>query len=108
MKNHTALQRAPCYTRQTPPSSIVWSTKMGYELIALLLLVRLSDQVQFDKFLTKEACFNTTLKKSKLWVVEAQILQVPIGPSHANQGQKFRVLQIFLDPGGQGNPLVRL
>ena len=40
-------------------------------------------------------------KKSIPGDVQAQVLQEPVGASHADQGRKSGMLHPFLDPGGQ-------
>ena len=44
---------------------------------------------------------NNCLKKSIPGNVWAQVLQEPVGASHADQGRKSGVPPIFSDPGGQ-------
>ena len=46
-------------------------------------------------------CFNNFSKKSIPGDVRAQVLQEPVGGSHADQGRKSRMPPMFLDPGGQ-------
>ena len=46
-------------------------------------------------------CFNNFAKKSFPGDVRAQVLQVPVGASHADQVRKSGVPHPFLDPGGQ-------
>ena len=46
-------------------------------------------------------CFNNCLKKSIPGDVRAQVLQEPVGASHADQGRKSGLLHPFPDPGGQ-------
>ena len=46
-------------------------------------------------------CFKNCLKKSIPGDVRAQVLQEPVGASHADQGRKSGVPPTFLDPGGQ-------
>ena len=41
------------------------------------------------------------LKKSIPGDVRAQVLQEPVGGSHADQGRKSEMPETFLDPGGQ-------
>ena len=45
--------------------------------------------------------FNNFSKKSIPGDVRAQVLQEPVGASHADQGRKSGVPPTFLDPGGQ-------
>ena len=45
--------------------------------------------------------FNNCLKISIPGDVRAQVLQEPVGASHADQGRKSGAHQTFLDPGGQ-------
>ena len=44
-------------------------------------------------------CFNNLAQKSIPGDVRAQVLQVPVGASHADQGQKSGMHHPFLDPG---------
>ena len=46
-------------------------------------------------------CFNNFSKKSISGDVRAQVLQEPVGVSHADQGRKSEVHNLFSDPGGQ-------
>ena len=46
-------------------------------------------------------CFNTCLKKSLPGDARAQVLQEPVGASHADQGGKSGGAPMFLGPGGQ-------
>ena len=45
--------------------------------------------------------FKDCLKKSISGDVRAQVLQVPVGASHADQGRKSGLPHLFSDPGGQ-------
>ena len=47
------------------------------------------------------SCFKNFLKKSIPGDVRAQVLQEPVGASHADQGRKSGLLHPFPDPGGQ-------
>ena len=46
-------------------------------------------------------CFNIFPTKLIPEDVRAQVLQEPVGGSHADQGRKSGVQWTFLDPGGQ-------
>ena len=46
-------------------------------------------------------CFNNLSKKSIPGDARAQVLQEPVGASHADQGRKSEMLHPFLDPGGR-------
>ena len=46
-------------------------------------------------------CFNNFSKKSIPGDVRDQVLQEPVGASHADQGRKSGVQHTYLDPGGQ-------
>ena len=46
-------------------------------------------------------CFNNFAQKSIPGDVRAQVLQVPVGASHADQVRKSGMHHPFLDPGGQ-------
>ena len=50
--------------------------------------------------------FNNCLTKSIPGDVRAQVLQDPVGASHADQGRKSGVLSNFLGPGVKRNPTV--
>ena len=46
-------------------------------------------------------CFNNFPKKSIPGDVRAQVVQEPVGASHADQGRKSGMPHLFSDPGGQ-------
>ena len=46
-------------------------------------------------------CFLNFAQKSIPGDVRAQVLQVPVGGSHADQGRKSEMPETFSDPGGQ-------
>ena len=46
-------------------------------------------------------CFNNFSEKSIPGDVRAQVLQEPVGASHADQGWNSGVMRTFLDPWGQ-------
>merc|ERR1711994_1192950 len=52
-------------------------------------------------YMLNNLCFNNFSKKSIPGDVRAQVLQEPVGASHADQGRKSCVPRTFLDPGGQ-------
>ena len=52
-------------------------------------------------YMLNNLCCNNFSKKSIPGDVRAQVLQEPVGASHADQGQKFRMPNLFSDPGGQ-------
>ena len=52
-------------------------------------------------YMLNNLCFNNFSKKSIPGDVRAQVLQEPVGASHADQGRKSGVPQTFLGPGGQ-------
>ena len=52
-------------------------------------------------YMLNNLCFNNFSKKSIPGDVRAQVLQEPVGASHADQGRKSCVHRTFLDPGGQ-------
>ena len=49
-------------------------------------------------------CFNNFSKKSIPGDARAQVLQEPVGGSHADQGRKSGGAPMFLGPGGQEEP----
>ena len=52
-------------------------------------------------YMLNNLCFNNFSKKSIPGDVRAQVLQEPVGASHADQGRKSGVYHPFPDPGGQ-------
>ena len=73
---------------------------MALDLAQMVLEVRKNPKpTQF--FMLKNFGFNNCLKISIPGDVRAQVLQEPVGASHADQGRKFGVLPTYLDPGGQ-------
>ena len=52
-------------------------------------------------YMLNKLCFNNFSKKSIRGDVRAQVLQEPVGASHADQGRKSGMHTPFLDPGGQ-------
>ena len=52
-------------------------------------------------YMLNNFCFNNFSKKSIPGDVRAQVLQEPVGASHADQGRKSGVPHLFSDPGGQ-------
>ena len=55
--------------------------------------------IQF--YMLTNLCFNNFPEKSIPGDVRAQVLQEPVGASHADQGRKSRLPHPFPDPGGQ-------
>ena len=52
-------------------------------------------------YMLNNLCFNNFSKKSIPGDVRAQVLQEPVGASHADQGRKSGMHHPFSDPGGQ-------
>ena len=52
-------------------------------------------------YMLNNFCFNNFPKKLIPGDVRAQVLQEPVGASHADQGRKSCAQSTFLDPGGQ-------
>ena len=52
-------------------------------------------------YMLNNLCFNNFPKKLIPGDVRAQVLQEPVGASHADQGRKSGAPGTFLDPGGQ-------
>ena len=52
-------------------------------------------------YMLNNLCFNNFPKKLIPGDVRAQVLQEPVGASHADQGRKSGAQRTFLDPGGQ-------
>ena len=52
-------------------------------------------------YMLNNICFNNFPKKLIPGDVRAQVLQEPVGASHADQGRKSGVPGTYLDPGGQ-------
>ena len=52
-------------------------------------------------YMLNNLCFNNFPKKLIPGDVRAQVLQEPVGASHADQGRKSGVYHPFPDPGGQ-------
>ena len=73
---------------------------MALDLAQMVLEVRKNPKpTQF--FMLKNFGFNNCLKISIPGDVRAQVLQEPVGASHADQGRKSGVHHLFSDPGGQ-------
>ena len=73
---------------------------MALDLAQMALEVRKSLRpTQF--YMLNNLCFNNFSKKSIPGDVQAQVLQEPVGASHADQGRKSGLLHPFWDPGGQ-------
>ena len=73
---------------------------MALDLAQMVLDVRKNlKPTQF--YMLNNLCFNNFSKKSIPGDVRAQVLQEPVGASHADQGRKSGVPHAFLDPGGQ-------
>ena len=54
-----------------------------------------------QSYMLNNLCFNNFPRKLIPGDVRAQVLQEPVGASHADQGRKSGAPQTFLDPGGQ-------
>ena len=52
-------------------------------------------------YMLNNLCFNNFTKKLIPWDVRAQVLQELVGGSHADQGRKSGMPNLFSDPGGQ-------
>ena len=52
-------------------------------------------------YMLNNLCFNNFSKKSIPGDVRAQVLQEPVGASHADQGRKSGMPPMFSGPGGQ-------
>ena len=52
-------------------------------------------------YMLNNPCFNNFPKKLIPGDVRAQVLQEPVGASHADQGRKSGMPPMFSDPGGQ-------
>ena len=65
-------------------------------VLAVQKHLQITNMITLDNF-----DFKNFLKKSIPWDVRAQVLQEPVGGSHADQGRKSCVPRTFLDPGGQ-------
>ena len=73
---------------------------MALDLAQMVLEVRKNPKsTQF--YMLNNFWFNNCLKISIPGDVRAQVLQEPVGASHADQGRKSGDLWTFLDPGGQ-------
>ena len=73
---------------------------LGLDFTQMVLDVRKNlKPTQF--YMLNNLCFNNFFKKSIPGDVRAQVLQEPVGGSHAGQGRKSGVHRTFLGPGGQ-------
>ena len=54
-----------------------------------------------QSYMLNNLCFNNFPRKLIPGDVRAQVLQEPVGASHADQGRKSGVHRTFLGPGGQ-------
>ena len=73
---------------------------LGLDFTQMVLDVRKNlKPTQF--YMLNNLCFNNFSKKSIPGDVRAQVLQEPVGASHADQGRKSGAHHTFLDPGGQ-------
>ena len=73
---------------------------MALDLAQMVLEVRKNPKpTKF--YMLNNFCFNNFPKILIPGVVRAQVLQEPVGASHADQGRKSGVPQTFLDPRGQ-------
>ena len=52
-------------------------------------------------YMLNNPCFNNFPKKLIPGDVRAQVLQEPVGASHADKGRKSGMPHLFSDPGGQ-------
>ena len=73
---------------------------MALDLAQMVLEVRKNPKpTKF--YMLNNFWFNNCLKISIPGDVRAQVLQEPVGASHADQGRKSGAPSTFLDPGGQ-------
>merc|ERR1711929_74677 len=73
---------------------------LGLDFTQMVLDVRKNlKPTQF--YMLNNLCFNNFPKKLIPGGVRAQVLQEPVGASHADQGRKSCAQSTFLDPGGQ-------
>ena len=73
---------------------------LGLDFTQMVLDVRKNlKPTQF--YMLNNLCFNNFPKKLIPGDVRAQVLQEPVGASHADQGRKSCAQRTFLDPGGQ-------
>ena len=73
---------------------------LGLDFTQMVLDVRKNlKPTQF--YMLNNLCFNNFSKKSIPGDVRAQVLQEPVGASHADQGRKSGGATMFLGPGGQ-------
>ena len=73
---------------------------MALDLAQMVLEVRKNPKPT-QVYMLNKLCFKHFPKKLIPGDVRAQVLQEPVGGSHAGQGRKSGVQQAFLDPGGQ-------
>ena len=73
---------------------------MALDLTQMVLEVRKTPKPTKFYMLNK-LCFNIFPKKFIPGDVRAQVLQEPVGASHADQGRKSGVPHLFSDLGGQ-------
>ena len=73
---------------------------MALGLAQMVLDVR-KDLKPTKFYMLNNLCLNNFPKKLIPGGVRAQVLQEPVGASHADQGRKSGMLHPFSDPGGQ-------
>ena len=73
---------------------------MALDLAQMVLEVRKNPK-QTKVYMLNKLCFNKFPKKLIPGNVRAQVLQEPVGASHADQGRKSGMPGIFSGPGGQ-------
>ena len=83
----------PC-SRPTPGS--LWCLDLTQMVLAVRKMLKSTHLIIPNGF-----CFNNFAQKSIPGDVRAQVLQEPVGASHADQGRKSCAQSTFLDPGGQ-------
>ena len=76
---------------------------MALDLAQMVLEVRKNPKPT-QVYMLNKLCFKHFPKKLIPGDVRAQVLQEPVGGSHADQGWKSGVPSIFLGPGGQEEP----
>ena len=73
---------------------------MALDLVQMVLDFRKNPKpTQFN--MLNNLCFNNIPKKLIPGDVRAQVLQEPVGASHADQGRKSGMPPVFSGPGGQ-------
>ena len=82
--------------RLRPSKSLLETPMVIRMVLAVQKHLQITNMIILDNF-----DFKNFLKKSIPGDVQAQVLHVPVGASHADQGRKSGVPHPFLDPGGQ-------